>query len=82
MLHIAPDKLQSTPGLKLPKLFIFLPCLASRPGLLPEGQGGRHALQGHHGPKNQLLHMEQLRGAPLEFVESTGWPQIMRLYWQ
>ena len=76
MLHIAPDKLQSTPVLT------FLLCLASRPGLLPGGQGGRHALQGHHGPKYLLLHMEQLGGAPLEFVESSDWLQIMRLYWQ
>ena len=49
---------------------------------LPGGQGGRHALQGHHGPKYQLLHMEQLGGAPLDFFESSDWPQIMRLYWQ
>jgi hypothetical protein len=82
MLHIAPDKLQSTLGLKLPLVFTFLPCLSSRPGLLPGGQGGSHALQGHHGPKYQLLHMEQLGGAPLEFVESSDWPRIMRLYWQ
>ena len=82
MLHIAPDKLQSTLGLKLPQVFTFLPCLASRPGLLSKGQGGRHALQGNHGPKYQLLHMEQLGGAPLEFVESSDWPRIMRLYWQ
>ena len=45
MLHISPDKLQYTQGLKLPPVFTFLPCLASRPGLLPGGQGGRHALQ-------------------------------------
>ena len=82
MLHIAPDKLQSTQGLKLPPVFTFLPCLASRPGLLSGGQEGRHALQGHHGPKYQLLHMEQLGGAPQEFLESSDWPQIMRLYWQ
>ena len=56
MLHIAPDKIQSTLGLKLPPVFTFLPCLASRPSLLPGGQGGRHALQGHHGPKYQLLY--------------------------
>ena len=55
MLYIAPDKLQSTLGLKLPPVFTFLPCLAS-----PLWQGGRHALQGHHGPKYQLLPMEQL----------------------
>ena len=82
MLHIAPDKLQSNLGLKLPPVFTFLTCLASRPGLLPAGQGGRHALQGHHGPKYQLIHMEQLRGAPLEFVESSDWLRTMRLYWQ
>ena len=82
MLHIAPDKLQSTLGLKLPQVFTFLPCLASRPGLLPGGQGGRHALQGHHGPKYHLLHMIQLGGAPLEFIESSDWPVIMKLYWQ
>ena len=79
MLHIAPDKLQSTLGLKLPKVFTFLPCLASRPGLLPAGHGGRHALKGHHRPKYQLLHMEQLGGAPLEFVESSDWPLIAEL---
>ena len=79
MLHIAPDNLQSTLGLKLPPVFTFLPCLASCPGLLPGGQGGHHALQGHHKPKNQLLHMEQLGGGPLEFVESSDWPRIMRL---
>ena len=79
---MAPDNLQSTLGLKLHQVFTFLPCLASRPGLLPGGQGGRHALQGNHGPKYQLLHMEQLGGAPLEFVESSDWPRIMRLYWQ
>ena len=82
MLNIAPDKLQSTLGLKLTPVFTFLPCLASRPGLLPGGQGGCHASQGYHGPKYQLLHMEQLGGAPLEFVESSDWPRIMRLYWQ
>ena len=73
MLHIAPDKLQATLGLKLPPEFTFLPCLASRPGLLPGG---------HHRPKYQLLHIEQLGGAPLELVESSDWPPIMRLYWQ
>ena len=26
--------------------------------------------------------MEELGGAPLEFVESSDWPRIMRLYWQ
>ena len=82
MLHIALDKLQSTLGLKLAPVFTFLPCLSSRPGLLPGGQEGRYALQGHHGPKYQLLHMEQLGGAPLEFVESSERPQSMRLYWQ
>ena len=82
MLHIAPDKLQSTLELKLPPVFILLPFLASRPGLLPGGQGGRHALQEHHWPKYQLLHMEQLEGAPLDFVESSDWPRIMRPYWQ
>ena len=82
MLHIAPDKLQSALGLKLPPVFTFFPCLAFRPGQPPGGQGGRRALQGHHGPKYQLLHMEQLGGAPLEFVESSDCPQIMRLYWQ
>ena len=51
MLHIAPDKPQSTLGLHLSPVFTFFPCLASRPGLLPGGQGGGHALQGHHGPK-------------------------------
>ena len=81
MLHIAPDKLQSTLGLKLPPVFTFLPCLVSLPVLLLGGYGGRHALQGHHGPKYQLLHMEQLGGAPLKFVESSDWPQIRRLYW-
>ena len=80
MLQIAPEKLQSTLGLKLPPVFTFLPCLASRPGLLQEGQGGCHAPQGHHGPKYQLLRMEQLGGAPLEFVECSDWRQIMRLY--
>ena len=74
MLHIAPDKLQSTLGLKLPPVFTFPPCLASRPGLLPGGQGGRHALQEHHGSKYQLLHMEQLGEAPLEPIESSDWP--------
>ena len=68
MLHIAPFKLQSTLGLKLPPVFTILPCLASHSDLLPGGQVGRHALQGHHGPKYQLLHMEQLGGAPLEFA--------------
>ena len=82
MLHIAPDKLHSTLGLKLPPVFIYLTCLASRPGLLPGGQGGRHALQGHHGPKNHLLYMAQLGGAPLEFVESSDWPRMMSLYLQ
>ena len=43
-------------------------------------QASRHALQGHHVPKYQLLHMEQLGGAPLEFVESSDWPRMMRLY--
>ena len=80
MFNIAPDKLQSTLGLKLPQVFTFLPFLASCPGLLPEGQGGCHEPQGHHGPKYQLLHMEQLGGAPLEFVEYSDWPRIMRLY--
>ena len=82
MLHIAPDKLKSTLGLKLPPVLTFPPCLVSCPGLLPGGQGGRHALQGHHGPKYQLLYMEQLGGSPLKFVESSDWPRIMRLYWQ
>ena len=82
MLHISPDKLQYTRGLKLPPVFTFLPFLASRPGLLPGGQRGRHALQGHHRPKYQLLHMEQLGGDPLELVESSDLPQIMRLYRQ
>ena len=82
MFHIAPDKLQSTLGFKLPQVFTFIACLAYRPGLLQGGQGGRHALQGHHGPKYQLLNMEQLGGAPLELVESSDWPRIMRLYWQ
>ena len=80
MLHIAPDKLQSTLGLKLPPAFTYIPCLASSPDLLPGGEGGRQALQGHHWPKYQLLHMEQLGRAPLEFVESSDWPRIMRLY--
>ena len=26
--------------------------------------------------------MEQLGGAPIEIVESSDWPIIMRLYWQ
>jgi hypothetical protein len=26
--------------------------------------------------------MEQLGGAPLEYVDSSDWPRIMRLYWQ
>ena len=73
MLHLAPDKLQSTLGLKLPQVFTFFPCLASHPGLLP---GGRHALQGHHGPKYQLLHMEQLGGAPLEFFNLVTGPEL------
>ena len=73
MLHIAPDNLQSTLGLKLPPVFTFLPCLASRPGLLPGGQGGCHARQGDHGPKYQLIYIEQLGGAPLEFVESSDY---------
>ena len=81
MLHIA-DKLQSTLFLKLPPVFTFLPCLASRPGLPPGGQGGRYDLQGHHGPKYQLLHIEQLGGAPLEFDEYSDWPRSMRLYCQ
>ena len=55
MLYIAPDKLQSTLGLKLPPVFTFLPCLSSRQGLLPGGQGGRHALQGHRGPKYSYI---------------------------
>ena len=67
VVNIVPDKLQSTLGLKLPPIFTLLPCLASRPGLLPGWQGGRHALQGHHGPKYHLLHMVQLGGAHLEF---------------
>ena len=67
VVNIVPDKLQSTLGLKLPPIFTLLPCVASRPGLLPGGQGGRHALQGHHGPKYHLLHMVQLGGAHLEF---------------
>ena len=70
-MNIAPDKLQSIQGLKLPQVFTLLPCLASRPGMLPAGQGGRHALEGHHGPKYHLLHIVQLGGAPLEFVESS-----------
>ena len=82
MLHIAPDKLQSTLGLKLPTVFTFLPCLASRQGRLPERQGGRHALQGHQRSKYQLLNMEHLGGVPLEFYESSDWPRIMTLYWQ
>ena len=82
VVNIVPDKLQSTLGLKLPPIFTLLPCVASRPGLLPWGLGGHHALKGHHRPKYQLLHMEQLGGAPLEFVESSDWPRIMRLYWQ
>ena len=71
MLHIAPDKLQSPLGLQLPPVFSFLPCLAS-----PLWQGGRHALHGHHRPKYQLLPMEQLGGASLEFVESSDWPDL------
>ena len=81
MLHIAPDNLQSTLGLNLPPVFTFLPCVASSPGLLPGGKGGRHALQKHHGSKYHLLHMVQLGGAPLKFGESSDWPQIIRLYW-
>ena len=79
---MAPDNLQSTLGLKLPLVLTLLPCLASHPVLLPGGQGGRHALQGHHGSKYHLLHMIQLGGAPLEFIESSDWPLIMKLYWQ
>ena len=44
VVNIVPDKLQSTLGLKRPSIFTLLPCVASRPGLLPGGQGGRHAL--------------------------------------
>ena len=55
MLHIAPDKLQSTLGLKLPPVFTFLPCLSSRPGLLLGGQGGHHAMPCHAGtPRTQI----------------------------
>ena len=79
---MAPENLQSTLGLKLHLVHTLLPCLASRPGLLPGGQGGSHALQGHHGSKYHLLHMIQLGGAPLEFIESSDWPVIMKLYWQ
>ena len=66
VVNIVRDKLQSTLGLRLPPIFTLLPCLASRPGLLPGGQGSRHALQGHHRPKYNLLHMVQLGGAPLK----------------
>ena len=65
VVNIVPDKLQSTLRLKLPPIFTLLPCVASRPGLLPGGKGGRHALQGH------LLHMVQLGGAHLEFFLSS-----------
>ena len=57
VVNIAPDKLQSTLGLKLPPVFNLLPCLASCPGMLPGGQVGRHALQGHHRPNYHLLYI-------------------------
>ena len=67
VVNIVPDKLQPTLGLKLTPIFTLLPCVAYRPGLLPGGQGGRHALQGHHWPKYHLLHMVQLGGANQDF---------------
>ena len=80
MLHIAPDKLQSTLGSSCSQ---YSPSFLAWPPVQACFQeGGRYALQGHHGPKYQLLHMEQLGGAPLEFVESSDWPLIRRLYWQ
>ena len=49
---------RSSPSLKLK-------CLPPWPaGLLPAGKGGHLALQGHWGPKEHLLHMVQLGGAP------------------
>ena len=64
VVNIAPDKLQSILGLKLPPVFTHLPCLASCPGRLPGGQGSSYTLQGHQRPKYNLLHMVQLGGAP------------------
>ena len=37
-MNIAPDKLQSTLGLKLPQVFTLLPCLASYPACFNEGR--------------------------------------------
>ena len=65
MLHIASDKLQSTLGLKLPPVFTFLPCLASCLGLLPGGQGGRHALQRHNGPNILAIKYKTIVGDKL-----------------
>ena len=45
VVNIVPDKLKSTLGLRLPPIFTLLPCLASRPGLLPGGQGSRVSLK-------------------------------------